>query len=101
MTLEIIYPDIFDDRARLERAGIDLDIFDSMRGLLAGGVDLDDRAAVERVIIAPDAYRHIPKTFSRFVDACIESAKANKVAGGLKRDATGESGFIVLPKAKR
>ena len=104
--IERIEPDIFDDKDRMARAAVDLDLFDAMRGLLelaeAGKLDLDDLAAVEAVVFAPEAYRHIPETFRRYVDLAIASAKANLAAGGLRRNAHGEEGFIVAaPRSKR
>ena len=98
MEPEQIFPEIFDDASAMARAGVDLDIFDSMRALLGDGIDLDDRVAVEQAILAPDDYRHNPKTFARFVGECIRSAKANKAAGGIRRDALGESGFVLAPE---
>ena len=75
-------PEIFDDREALMRNNIDMDIFDSARALLEDGVDLDDRAAVERTIIAPGVYRQ-PETFNRFVDAASFQQKACERIGGL------------------
>jgi hypothetical protein len=68
-------PEIFDDREAPMRNNVDMDIFDSARALVDDGVDLDDRAAVERMIIALGVYRQ-PETFQRFVDAVIAEAKS-------------------------
>jgi hypothetical protein len=75
MQEEVFHPDVFDSPERMARLNIDMDICDSGRALLGDNVDLDDRAAVERAVIAPDAYRHIPETFRRFVDRCINAAR--------------------------
>jgi hypothetical protein len=70
----------------------DMDVFDSMRSLLARGIDLDDRAAVERAL--GNVYAEHPQRQARFVAWCIKAAKANQAAGGLEPEPFGESGFV-------
>ena len=72
---EVIHPDVFDSPERTARLNIDMDICDSGRALLDDRVDLNDGAAVERELIVPSAYRHIPETYWRFVDGCIAAAR--------------------------
>jgi hypothetical protein len=60
----------------------DMDVYDSMRALLADGIDLDDRAAVERVLINP--HKADPATSKRYINWCIRAAKANQAEGGLR-----------------
>jgi len=69
-------PEIFDDRVRMAREGLDLDIFDHARLLLGDDVDLDDRAAVERAV-DPNP-RNNPEFNVCFVDWVVRLAKLNK-----------------------
>ena len=71
----------------------DIDVFDSMRALLADGIDLNDRAAVERALINP--YKDDLQTSERFVNWCIKAAKAN-IAGGLRKVPHGVEGYVPL-----
>jgi hypothetical protein len=66
-----------------------------MRWLLDDGIDLDDRAAVERALNYPYANDE-----QRFVDWCIKAARANKAAGGLRRE-FGSGGFVPPEETQR
>jgi len=83
-----------DERKTIVTEISDIDVFDSMRALIADGINLDDRAAVEAAIIVPDDYRRDAATFRRFVDWCIKAARANIEAGGLQRTGLGVAGFV-------